>query len=376
MASPVQLSIANTSIVAAQPAALTQLPKSIIAEGQWIVADMDGTLIGLPGYKKEPTLEQSVAKEAIFDWLRAGGHMLVLTGCETQRTIDRFARFIPDDLQSALLERRLLLGTNGGSVLCYYDGTRWQEDVHFLNTAIKGGISIAKEEAGKIVKQATCLLNAFYKELRDDPKYLEKRLPEAQAKTYSTTVKIAAEHPKDFTEDELMTLNPDRVPRIEVRKAENGNIVQISIIGIPVDLNYDVSKLISEESKGAIELSKVSLTHELNVHGVDKALAIHWLQEKGSQFNYPQFNKNKSLAVGDRPGHNDAPLTKVVNAFVSVCERDNPQYIPSHVTLKMGNNEAGTEKLLRGLLAKAKEFASNSDMKPVLLHAVDDVVKS
>lgn len=65
---------------------------------------MDGTLIGAPGYKKEPTLEESAAKESIFNWLKAGGHLLVITGGETQRSLDRFARFIPSDLKNDKME--------------------------------------------------------------------------------------------------------------------------------------------------------------------------------------------------------------------------------------------------------------------------------
>ena len=356
--------------------AVNRLPESIIANGQWIVADMDGTLIGAPGYKKEPTLEQSVAKEAIFNWLRAGGHLLVLTGCETERTISRFARFIPKDLESALVERRLLLGTNGGSILCYYDGARWTEDVNFLNTAIDSKkIAIPQEDVEYIVEQGAALLNRFYKELCDNPKYIEERLPEAQAKTFSAIVKIAAEHPNGFTESELTTLNPDVVPRIEVRKAENGNVVQITLIGIPVDLKYDVSELRLDEKPG-IELSRVGMTHEINVAGVDKALAVRWLQgERLEKIGYPKFEKEKSLAVGDRPSHNDAPLTTAVHAFVSVCERDNAQYIPVHVTLKIGKNEAGTAKLLKGLLSKAETLAQTHDEQPVIPAAVGDVVR-
>lgn len=354
---------------------IKQLSKSIIADGQWIVADMDGTLIGAPGYKKEPSLEQSVAKEAIFNWLRAGGHLLVLTGCETDRAISRFARFIPKDLNSALIERRLLFGTNGGSVLCYYDGSRWTEDVNFLNTAIDGGIAIPQQDVQYIVKQGTIVINHFYKALYDNPQYIAERLPEVQAKNFGSIIKIASEHPNGFSDSELTTLNPDIVPRIEVRKAENGNVVQIALIGIPVDLNYDVSNLQLEEKSG-IKLSKVSMTHEINVTGVDKALVVRWLQEERSEkIGYPKFEKEKSLAIGDRPNHNDAPLTTAVHVFVSVCERDNAQYIPEHVKLKIGKNEAGSAELLRRLLSKAEVFATNDDQRPVIPAAVEDVVK-
>lgn len=115
-----------TQMIGNQPVTLlnslyleNRIHPEIIANGQWIIADMDGTLIGAPGYRKEPTLAESCAKESIFDWLRAGGNLLVLTGCETQRTIERFAQFIPNDLKNALEERRLILGTNGGAVISY-----------------------------------------------------------------------------------------------------------------------------------------------------------------------------------------------------------------------------------------------------------------
>jgi hypothetical protein len=372
---PVVVAALSASALPASSHVVEQLPQSIIADGQWIVADMDGTLIGAPGYKKEPTLEQSAAKEDIFNWLRAGGQLLVLTGCETERTISRFARFIPQDLNRALIERRLLFGTNGGSVLCYYDGSRWTEDVNFLNTAIDGKIAISQQDVKCIVEQGREAINRFYKTLYDDPQYIADRLPESQAKNFNSIIKIASENPNGFSEEELTTLNPDVVPRIEVRKAENANVVQIALIGIPVDLNYDISDLRLKEKPG-IKLSKVGMTHEINVTGVDKALIVRWLQEeRAEKIGYPKFQKEKSLAVGDRPNHNDAPLTTAVGSFVSVCERDNPQYIPEHVKLKIGKNEAGTAELLRRLLLKAEEFLKNDDRQPVIPATVEAVVK-
>lgn len=345
------------------------LPEAIIANGQWLVADMDGTLIGAPGYKKEPTLAESVAKEAIFDWLRSGGYLLVLTSCETKRTIERFADHIPKDLNEALMQKRLLLATNGGAVISYFDGARWTEDSNFQLLALATPIAITDE--GQLLDRAVAVINDFYKALREN----DKLIPDALKTRYAAIIDIAKnKHPHDFTLAELATLNSDIVPRIEIRKAENNKVVQIAVIGIPVDLGYDVSKLALGPN---LEMVKIGVTHEINLKGVDKALPIRWLQgDCQLKIGYPKFDIAKSVAVGDRPNHNDAPLTKAVGAFVSVCENNTPAYIPSHVTLRIGGNQEGTRKLILNLLAKANEFDKAKRHEPVLVHALNDAVNS
>lgn len=356
-------------IAAAAPVQRQKLPAAIIADGQLLVADMDGTLIGAPGHKKEPTLDESVAKEAIFDWLRAGGHMLVTTSGETERTLDRFARFIPKDLEGALVERRLLLATNSGASLLYYDGVRWSEDPNYQAKALPAPISIPDE--GPLVERSVKVINSFFKELRENVSFV----PGPLQQRYKPLLDTAKNHPKDFTLNELDTLNTDMVPRIEIRRALNKKIVQLAVIGIPVDLKYDVSGL----GLGVgVEMCKVGvMTHEINVKGVDKALPIRWLQEDHKdKIGYPKFDMAKSVAIGDRPNHNDASLTKAVRAFVSVCERDQPDYIPAHVTLRIGGNQEGTRKLIIQLLAKADEFAKQKKMEPVLVAALDEAVQA
>lgn len=344
-----------------------KLPEGIIANGQWIVADMDGTLIKAPSYKKEPTLDESSAKGAIFDWLRAGGCMLVTTSCETARTIERFAKYIPDDLVEALVQKRLLLATNGGAVVSYFDGIRWTEDKNFQDHAVQSPIVITNESS--LLEGAVIVINSFYRDIREN----ETIIPENLRKKYSAIIEIAKNHPVDFELEELKTLNSDIVPRIEIRRASNHSVVQIAVIGIPAEINYNVSKLGLDAANQ--ELCRVGLTHEVNVKGVDKALPIRWLQEERvEKMGYPKFDREKSVAVGDRPYHNDAPLTRSVGAFVSVCEYDTSHYIPTHVTLKIGGNEEGTKKLILELLRKAEEFHFTKRIEPIIVHALDETV--
>lgn len=364
---------ATCNVAEVQQLKSLKLPDAIIANGQWIVADMDGTLIGAPGYRTEPTLAESPAKESIFAWLRAGGNLLVLTGCETDRTIERFAAFIPDDLKSALTERRLLLCTNGGSTLSYFDGTTWREDVNFRKSAIpQKEVVIPQQAATHIVDNAVALVNRFYKEMAENPQYLDQKMGTKLAEKLSNLPRIARENPNGFSPEKLVTLDSNTVPRIEVRKAEKGAVVQIAIIGIPVDLKYDLSSLQLDQIAD-LHMEKVNLTHEINVKGVDKALVIGWLQSQ-KRDGYPLFEKEKSVAIGDRPGHNDAPLTKACAAFVSVCERDQPDYIPAHVTLRIGHNQEGTAKLLSSLLSKANDFAKSGKQEAVIPATIQDVV--
>lgn len=359
---------ALTAIGPIQAVQINELPKEIIAEGQWIVADMDGTLVGAPGYQKEPTLDESIAKEVIFNWLRAGGHLLVTTGGETQRTHDRFTRFLPKDLENALIERRLLIATNGGAVVSYFDGEHWNEDPNYQNSALESRIALSKEDENLILDNAANTINDFYQALRDNP----SMIPEDLKKKYKAINEIAcSKHPFDFILEELVTLDSNIVPRIEIRRAETNEIVQICIIGIPADLNYDDSKL-NLDSFENLHKCKVGVTIEINFKGVDKALPVRWL-EKGQQ-NYPGLIGEKSVAIGDRPTHNDAPLTTAVGAFVSVCEYDSPNYIPTHVTKKIGHNEEGTKRLLENLLIKANEFNESNRLEPVIPNTLDEVV--
>lgn len=348
----------------------TSLPKEIMSNGQWVIADMDGTLIGAPGYKKEPTLQESVAKDAILKWLRAGGQLLILTSCETQRTHDRFTHFIPDDLQSALVERRLLVSTNGGAVISYFDGEQWVEDQVYQDSAVQSHIGVTIEEEKVILQRAVALINQFYQGLRDN----SNLIPENLREKYKAIGEIArVKHPYDFTFQEVNTLNSDVVPRIELRRAASGEIVQICVIGIPVDINYDVSRLGLEEFPNLVLGKAGGVTHEINFKGVDKALPIGWLL--AGQEGYPELVKEKSMAVGDRPKHNDAPLTTAVGAFVSVCEYDNSSYIPSHVKLRIGHNEKGTKVLLEQLLIRANAFSEANQLEPVITSTLDEVVE-
>lgn len=360
---------AAVSIVAPIQAIQKELPKEIIAEGQWIIADMDGTLIGAPGYKKEPTLDESVAKEAIFNWLRAGGHLLVTTGGETQRTYERFARFLPEDLKNALTEKRLLLATNGGAVVSYFNGSDWIEDSEYQNTALSSKIGLSKDDEQLILNNAVATINDFYRKLRDDPSFI----PDKLKPKYEAIQKIASSRSSDFTLEELDTLNSDTVPRIEVRRAkETQEVMQICIIGIPSELTYDESMLDLDNFQN-LEKCRVGVTIEINIKGVNKALPVLWL-EKG-QPSYPNLLREKSVAVGDRPNHNDAPLTSVVGAFVSVCENDNSSYIPSHITRKIGHNELGTKELLQFLLLKANEFDKSGRFDPVIPNGLDEAIE-
>lgn len=364
----VQSSIMGISATLAMSSLSAKLPNEIIGNGQWIIADMDGTLIGNPSYKKEPTLDESSAKDEILDWLRQGGSLLVVTGNEKIRSIERLTQGIPPDLREALLAKRLLISTNGGALISYYDGVRWTEDTTFQFEALSSPIAI--QNPTLIVDKAVTLINNFYQEIRDN----KIELPEHLQKKYPVIFKIAKEHPQNFTLEELETLNSDIVPRIEVRRSDNNSVVQIAIVGIPGEFDYKVAEKFDLAAFGNLGLDRVGLTHEISVKGVDKALPILWLQQQRE--GYPKFDKDQSVGIGDRPNHNDLPLTKVVGAFVSVCEYDKPDYIPSHVSLRLGENQLGTKKLIRALLTKAKEFEIKKRYEPVIVCALSEAVEN
>lgn len=142
--------------------------------------------------------------------------------------------------------------------------------------------------------------------------------------------------------------------------------------GIPAELSYDESKL-QLDSFDNLDTCKVGVTIEINFKGVDKALPVLWLQK--GQLGYPELIVEKSVAVGDRPNHNDAPLTIVVGAFFSVCENNTSSYIPTHITRRIGHNESGTKQLLEGLLRRAYEFNDSYRLDSVIPNTLDEVVK-
>lgn len=231
-------------------------------------------------------------------------------------------------------------------------------------------IAISKEIEAFIVENGVKLINNFYRDLREN----EALIPEKFRDKYKAIAEIArTKHNYDFTVEELVTLDSDTVPRIEIRRAESGEAVQMSIIGIPVDLKYDTSGL-ELESFGNLDLCRAgNVSIEISVKNVDKALPIQWL-EKG-QLNYPDINKEKSVAIGDRANHNDASLVHAAGAFVSVCENNSPSYIPEHVKLRIGHNENGSKKLLEQLLLKAQEFNQMNRLEPVIVNTLEDVVE-
>ncbi len=356
-------------VAISQPAAVISkeersLAPAIIADGQWIVADMDGTLIAPPGRNVQPTLEESDAKAAIMSWLAAGGHLIVITSCETNRSIDRFAKFIPEKY---LNKGQLVFSSNGGAVLSYYKQGQWVSDQTYLSSAIEGGTVIPSKYLDTLLEKGAEFLNAFYNELRDDPQLLEKELAPEEAKRYSSLPAIAQNHPAPFTIQELVyDANEHTVPRIEVRRDSGTNeVTQICFMGVPADLKRDTSA-IKIEGVENLEFMNVALTHALQIKGVDKALVVRYLTQ------FPQmdirFDPTKSIGIGDRPSQNDAPLAEpgLLAGFVSVCERKEPAFHPPHIRLRYGENTKGTARFLNELLERAHELQQRNEYTPVI----------
>src|ERR1700722_11696684 len=315
------------------------LPDEIIKNGQYIVSDLDGTIIGAPGKNTEPELNKSPCYQPLLHWLSAGGRMVAITGNDIARMEQRFFNHIPSHLRP---NNQVILIANGGSV---FYGTDVQgnlvEDTLYRFNAIEGGTVIPSHSADQLIERAKDLVNDFFNEVKTNPQMIDN----LETKFYF--LKTLA---REYTLDELVTMNTNILPRIEIRKILNTDLVtQVAIIGIPAPLNFRLDALDLEgfKEQGAnLDVKRVSFTTEINLAGVDKSLPVYWMMNCSDYDFIPEH----SVSLGDRPNENDKPLVELSDKlrmpFISVSEKD--EILPSSA-YNIGNNCNGSAKVIEGL---------------------------
>lgn len=83
-----------------------------------IVTDADGTIWGIPEIDHFPSLSESEAYEALIEFLRFGGIIMITTGNTYERAVKRLEEYggIPSDLRN-----RIIISTSGGTIFYIYD---------------------------------------------------------------------------------------------------------------------------------------------------------------------------------------------------------------------------------------------------------------
>lgn len=342
------------------------------AAGQTLIVDFDGTIAGPPGYKKEPTLGESPALQPLLEWLKAGGSIVVLSGCEAQRLLHRCGSFFAAEaskssaIRSALTEGRVWMSANGGGVVYRYRASAdaWVEDPRYRAEAIAPRvISIPQAELSALVDKGAAFINAFKAEHATN-----QTLRSIVQARWPNLGSILDAHQHDYTPAELLTLDSDIVPRIEVRRVSGGgssggahdDVTQLSVIGVPTDdsVAFPVS-LLHVASVGRFQVVKVGMSHEVNIEGVDKCLPLEWIKRHPAE--YPPIDLQRSVAIGDNPDFNDMPMTHIgAFAFISVDRLDKHTELrcvregKCKVSVRVRGLEHGTAFFVGGLLDKLR----------------------
>jgi hypothetical protein len=95
-----------------------------MSSSYWMVADMDGTVVELPGFAKSGEkyrakgLTDSPCMEPLVRWLRLGGKALIVTSDDGNAPQRKVWHCIPSELRK---DRRVLLSTSDGAALWFDD---------------------------------------------------------------------------------------------------------------------------------------------------------------------------------------------------------------------------------------------------------------
>lgn len=352
-----------------------RLSDEIVRNGQYIITDFDGTIAGMYNGRYEPGLDESPCYQPLLDWLRSGGRVVVITGNALTRTMERLFKHIPNNLRT---NNQVMIVANGGSAFYGTDAEgNVIEDIDYRERGLNGETTvIAEEYIAPLIDDAKKTLNAFFSQLRDDPQF-RKQLP----KKYAFLLEIAKNKKGEYTTEELLTHDISVVPRIETRCIVDADlqpnpklVTQISLIGIPVQIEYPMEGMLQKAQDGKLsgfEIVRMNLTTDINRKGMDKAIPIFWMVSSPAY----DFIPERSLAMGDRPNGNDGPMMRLHDKlnmpFVSVSELVEILPIGVH---NIGGNCEGSAKLLRGLVSKAQQLEKGRDLVPVIPAKLNEVI--
>lgn len=338
-----------------------QLPDQIIRDGQYILSDLDGTLIDGFNGQYSPDLTESPCHDPLLQWLQLGGRVVAITGNDLGRTINRFFALIPAELRC---NDQVIIVANGGSAFYGTDAQgNLEENVDYRKHALNGNPTvISSNKVDEIISNAAEIINSFFLQLQSN-QTLYSQIPEK----YKWLIDSAYKAP--FSLETLLTLDTDQVPRIEKRCILNTEFVtQIALIGIPSDLKISTQGIDSD-----FEIVRANLTTEIALKGIDKSIPVYWLM-KNPQYD---FQPAKSVSIGDKPSGNDGPLMRLQETlqmpFISVS--NTKEKLPDGV-YRVGGNCTGTAKIINGLVQQALLLDANQTLIPVIPNKLLNVIEN
>ena len=160
----------------------------------WVVADMDGTLVGKPGRTSDgdyaaPLLDASPVFEPLVQWLELGGNLLVVTSDDGNWPIRKVWRCLPlkyRTVSSAAAPRRVALCTSDGAALFHGDaeGNLVEDPVYRLTGSGGSVCTLDAATQPAILELAREMFTAFLLDLAAHPLLLES-LDSATRKDYT-----------------------------------------------------------------------------------------------------------------------------------------------------------------------------------------------
>lgn len=352
-----------------------QLPDEIVKNGQYIVTDLDGTILNLFNGKYEPGLDESPSQGPLLEWLNLGGRVVAITGNDLSRTIDRFFSHIPQELRA---NNQVIIAANGGSALYGTDSDgNLVEDRDYREKGLNGRSTIiATDHVDKLVNAGAKIINEFYATVRENPEYVTTNL----SKKFHWINKVASGRQEDYSLSELLTNETNVVPRIELRAIVDENlqpdpelITQVALIGIPYEQEIPTEELFAEgadEESLGLSIKRDGVTTEINVKGMDKSVPVRWIVNSDDY----DLDPTVSFSMGDKPDVNDRPLMELQERlgmpFVSVSKKS--EVVPEGV-YHIGGNTEGSAKLLQELVSQAKDM---DELTPVIPAKLDKVVSN
>lgn len=367
-----------------------KLPNEIIRDGQYIITDLDGTILHTfnPEKQYEPGLDESPCHKPLLEWLGSGGRVAAITGNDLTRTIERFFNHIPKELRR---NNQVIIIANGGSAFYGTDPEgNLVEDTDYREHGLFGDPTIiAPDHVDQLVSGGIDIINNFFSELIANPKLLDnlpKKFPFlheiANGRTTQTNIDgVTTKEFRLFTAEELLTHDTSVVPRIEKRcivdvnlDTNPGLVTQIALIGVPSLLEYPLEQLFSDGTDSVslgLSIKRENLTTEVNRENMNKAVSVFWMN---SSKKY-DFNPEKSFSIGDRPNGNDGPLMDLQDTlkmpFISVSEK--MENLSSDI-FHIGGNCDNSAKLLMALTNKAYKLAEKGEFLPVIPTKLSEVI--
>jgi hypothetical protein len=332
-----------------------RLPACVLAELRrvgalpqpWLVADMDSTLIR-KARGEWPDLDESPVRPHLFEWLRTGGSLLVVTSDDGHRPWRSLLGQIPAELR-----QRVALSTADGAVLARHmeHSGRFTEDRGYWDSAAAGGTGLPQPD--RTTELACAIKRDFLCDAMADPELLASVSPAWRRESYAD---ILAQHGGDpsslaafLTAERMLGMNaimrrgslvwrnragePDfwevadeeewrakRAQKLQQEQADGATggpradhlaprwtncfvLGMSSVVSAPYITRYS-SELRTLGATASAAPNSVLIKRQ----GTDKGLPIRWLAERGVM----GFAMPAAVAFGDNPMGNDGPLTAFV----------------------------------------------------------------